>query len=166
MTKSDALLVKLPAISWPLLRRSLPYPSLLLLRPHSSFVGVDNHHTSLFSIAQLLVRAMAHPELTTTFTPPHGCLATTDIFIVWNSNTPGQCQVLGQTPDGSKTCLPPGYTPGASYFFSPGLCPSGYVTACSTVNSIGSLTETAVTCCPRCAPASCEVANLLLKPHS
>ena len=96
---------------------------------------------------------MAPPELTTIFTPPAGCLDPNNIIDVWTTVCnygPASCeyQLLGQPPDSPKTCMPPSYNPSGNNYYSPGLCPSGYVTACSSVNSIGSLTETVATCCP------------------
>ena len=49
----------------------------------------------------------------------------------------------------TSACLPGGWAPDASVFFSPGLCPLGYETACSSFVSLGSETETRATCCPR-----------------
>jgi hypothetical protein len=75
--------------------------------------------------------------LTTTFTPSPSCLSdyyTTNSFIS-----------LG--PPSTSACLPPGWQL-TSQYFSPGLCPSGYVIACLTTDTLGSLTETRATCCP------------------
>jgi hypothetical protein len=95
---------------------------------------------------------MAQLALTTTFTPPASCFGTgaiLDVLTTVCAGTLASCQylVLGQAPSGSMTCMPPGYTPGGNYY-SPGICPSGYTTACWSLNPVGSLTETAVTCCP------------------
>jgi hypothetical protein len=96
---------------------------------------------------------MAQLALTTTFTPPASCFGTNaiiDVLTTVCAGTLASCQylVLGQAPDGSKTCMPPGYTAGGDYFYSPGICPSGYTTACYSLNSVGSVTQTAATCCP------------------
>ncbi|KAH8896102.1 hypothetical protein GQ53DRAFT_9200 [Thozetella sp. PMI_491] len=47
----------------------------------------------------------------------------------------------------TSTCFPSGYS--FSAVFSPGVCPQGYYTACSSVNTIGKIPETVATCCPR-----------------
>ncbi|KAL4892919.1 hypothetical protein BDV59DRAFT_178965 [Aspergillus ambiguus] len=97
------------------------------------------------------------PPLTTTFTPAPSCLSD---YYVWNATEGGSCIVGGSTqtckfnslgPPSTSDCLPPGYEPVTTAYFSPGLCPSGYNTACSEVVSVGTLTETRATCCPRCA---------------
>ncbi|PYI09654.1 hypothetical protein BO78DRAFT_415582 [Aspergillus sclerotiicarbonarius CBS 121057] len=78
--------------------------------------------------------------LTTTFTPPASCLSD-----IWAVNSTGLIWMnLG--PTDTAECLPSGWGP--STYFSPGLCPSGYIIA-KTIEYIGSnTTETAATCCP------------------
>lgn len=84
---------------------------------------------------------MAFTSLTTTFSPPPNCLAS---FATIYDRTGGQ--MAGPVSTGS--CLPPGYQANRGFFYSPGVCPYGYTSACSSLNEIGSLTQTAVTCCP------------------
>ncbi|KAI4859829.1 hypothetical protein F4820DRAFT_139341 [Hypoxylon rubiginosum] len=98
--------------------------------------------------------------LTTTFTPASGC----------NSVISGI--VFTQTLDGGNTtthkyhslglsatseCYPPGFEVNSNAYYSPGICPSGWQSACGRQEAIGgSITETRVTCCPtgyRCIDA-------------
>lgn len=90
--------------------------------------------------------------LTTTFTPASGC----------NSVISGI--VFTQTLDGGNTtthkyhslglsatseCYPPGFEVNSNAYYSPGICPSGWQSACGRQEAIGgSITETRVTCCP------------------
>lgn len=128
----------------PSVTRAVLCPSLHCFSPANSLN---------FTAPVLLLPTMAQLALTTTFTPPASCFDTSTILDVWTTVCAAglascQYQVLGQAPDGSKTCMPPGYTPGGNNYYSPGICPSGYATACSSLNSVGSLTETVATCCP------------------
>jgi hypothetical protein len=50
-------------------------------------------------------------------------------------------------PPSTSDCLPSGWK-FTSQHFSPGLCPSGYVIACSITTALGTFTETQATCCP------------------
>ncbi|OJJ50256.1 hypothetical protein ASPZODRAFT_128884 [Penicilliopsis zonata CBS 506.65] len=96
---------------------------------------------------------MTAPRLTTTFTPPTSCIQ--DIYRA-TRGCPGTgtntCQYtwlqLGPTRS-TNVCLPSGWASGSTAgYFSPGICPSGYTTACSSVVTIDSLSETRATCCP------------------
>lgn len=75
--------------------------------------------------------------LTTTFTPPPECLS--DVYR-YNAN-----QLLGPM---TSDCYPPGWNNATSTFWSPGICPSGYTTACIAANTVNTFTETIATCCP------------------
>jgi hypothetical protein len=105
------------------------------------------------------VTVSGYLPLTTVFTPPAECF--TDI--AWYSpygygetssynvgigplSGPG-CSPCWMGLPSSSSCFPPGWDVSAIY--SPGKCPMGYTVACSSVNSIGTLTETVATCCPR-----------------
>ncbi|KAE9369900.1 hypothetical protein N431DRAFT_469779 [Stipitochalara longipes BDJ] len=81
--------------------------------------------------------------LTTTFTLAPSCIASFgDLFILQG----GQYTVQG--PVSANSCLPPNYDDSRGAYYSPGTCPSGYLSAAHSLNIIGTLTETAVTCCP------------------
>lgn len=85
--------------------------------------------------------------LTTTFTPNGADCNST--FIGANSNTKWLQYGAGAISSGD--CLPSGFMPYNRYFYSPGVCPSGYTEACYT-QSIPSTRnnrpETRITCCP------------------
>ncbi|KAK0735090.1 hypothetical protein B0T26DRAFT_690802 [Lasiosphaeria miniovina] len=99
--------------------------------------------------------APAVPALTTTFAPPESCLvsysqytysgSTLTCYADDNSQIPCVFMHLGPaTGSPVSACLPPSYTPTASFYYSPGICPSGYQLACSSTSGA----ETRGTCCP------------------
>ncbi|KAI9924607.1 hypothetical protein ASPWEDRAFT_28247 [Aspergillus wentii DTO 134E9] len=88
--------------------------------------------------------------LTTTFTPPSYC--TTDIYPYvasnWKCGT-SLCDFGRLGPSLDLNCNPSGFTtdPATSFYYSPGVCPSGHTVARShTAN--GTASETFSTCCP------------------
>src|SRR5436305_15222935 len=91
------------------------------------------------------------PTLTTQFTPPSSCLATSAFYQIWTSVCASPlitCDMeLFGVPD-ITGCFPPGYTPSLDFYYSPGVCPSGYTPACTSFNTVSSLIETIYTCCP------------------
>jgi hypothetical protein len=87
--------------------------------------------------------ALTRPILTTTFTPSAGCLS--DIYLY--NNDGGPYATLG--PPEISDCFPAGWRPDLTARFSPGICPSGYIVACSSAVTIEDLSETTATCCPR-----------------
>ena len=80
---------------------------------------------------------MTTSTLFRTFTPPPECLSNTYRY--------GHNQLVGPM---TSTCYPSGWTNASTTYYSPGVCPSGYTTACITGNTAGSVTETVATCCP------------------
>ncbi|KAI4867926.1 hypothetical protein F4820DRAFT_411746 [Hypoxylon rubiginosum] len=84
--------------------------------------------------------------LTTTFIPSGADCTSTFIGFV-NDNAWVQYGVGGGA---SSACLPTSFRPFASYFYSPGICPSGYTSACQAQisPSTGTLSDTEATCCP------------------
>jgi len=109
--------------------------------------------------------------LTTTFTPPSTCLATTSVYL-YGYLAPSSAQVtvyyVGWVPmvpdylpnDVNDPCLPPPTTPlnlvGQAWYYSPGICPSAYTPAVQLLTlpnicgSAAALPEsvTAWVCCP------------------
>ncbi|PMD57916.1 uncharacterized protein K444DRAFT_533093, partial [Hyaloscypha bicolor E] len=85
-------------------------------------------------------------SLTTTFTPPSSCLA--------SFQTTGWSQSLTNLgflfagPVTTSGCMPDNFQFSSTNFYSPGICPVGYTTACHSSIPVGTLTETVVTCCP------------------
>jgi hypothetical protein len=45
-------------------------------------------------------------------------------------------------------CLPPSYQGSEYTFYYPGICPSGYTSACTSVKILGTYTVTVQICCP------------------
>ncbi|KAI0173328.1 hypothetical protein GGR52DRAFT_381519 [Hypoxylon sp. FL1284] len=84
--------------------------------------------------------------LTTTFTPS-GAQCTSTFLGFVQDNAWVQYGVGGGA---SSACLPTSFQPLASYYYSPGICPSGYTTACQAQisPSSGTASETVATCCP------------------
>ncbi|PMD47738.1 hypothetical protein L207DRAFT_163277 [Hyaloscypha variabilis F] len=78
--------------------------------------------------------------LTTTFTPAPSCFST---YVSNGTNT-----VFYLGPIGDLACYPSGWALNSTNYFSPGHCPSGYFGVTTSLNSINTLVETVVTCCP------------------
>ncbi|KAJ5633081.1 hypothetical protein N7490_009420 [Penicillium lividum] len=82
--------------------------------------------------------------LTTTFSPPPSC--TTDTwFLEYLSSTYLYNTVisatsaewcLSQGPEDWSSCFPSGYSPSTDFYYSPGVCPSGYTIATQSVASL------------------------------
>ncbi|KAF2438511.1 hypothetical protein P171DRAFT_491176 [Karstenula rhodostoma CBS 690.94] len=83
--------------------------------------------------------------LTTAFVPAPGCNDTIYGKVYRTGTVTSKWHSLGQTD--TKSCYPSGFTTPDAYY-SPGICPSAWSSACGNVESIGSMTETRVTCCP------------------
>ncbi|KAJ5899925.1 hypothetical protein N7495_004669 [Penicillium taxi] len=98
----------------------------------------------------------APPALTTQFIPPPAC--TTDTWMIeyvegtyyYTTSISNSLEgwYLSQGPTDWSSCFPSGYQATTDFYYSPGVCPSGYYTASSVVVTIGSLSETRATCCP------------------
>ncbi|KAH7137800.1 hypothetical protein EDB81DRAFT_901486 [Dactylonectria macrodidyma] len=87
---------------------------------------------------------MSVGSLTTTFTPAASCVSSlTDIY----ADEYGAMYGGPLTTDG---CFPAHYAYALTNYYSPGICPDGYTTACSSTTPVGegSAVETVVTCCP------------------
>lgn len=83
--------------------------------------------------------------LTTAFVPGPGCNDTIYGKIYSVGTVRDKWHSLGQTD--TRSCYPAAFTTPNAYY-SPGICPSAWSSACGNVESIGSVTETRVTCCP------------------
>ncbi|KAI3318447.1 hypothetical protein HD806DRAFT_540297 [Xylariaceae sp. AK1471] len=84
--------------------------------------------------------------LTTTFTPSGADCSSTFIAYVYRN----EWLQYGVGGAASSACLPTNFNPYESHYYSPGLCPSGYTSACSAEVSFStrSALETEATCCP------------------
>jgi hypothetical protein len=129
-------------------RQALLFP-LACYRP-LQFSLVPFHRATSQSRREMTA-ATSVGNLTTIFTPAPSCL--TDIYRFNASyiyTEDGQVQTFQYTalgPTSTSACVPSGFAPTAAYY-SPGICPSGYVQACSSVVTSGSTAETQATCCP------------------
>ncbi|OTA77989.1 hypothetical protein M434DRAFT_38572 [Hypoxylon sp. CO27-5] len=84
--------------------------------------------------------------LTTIFTPSGSDCTSTFIGL----NYDNRWIQYGVGGAASSACLPSNFTPYEPYYYSPGICPSGYTSACQAQSSppIGNVSETTATCCP------------------
>lgn len=97
---------------------------------------------------------MSIPALPTTFTPASSCLSNTNIWLVYHDNkfncfSSYACPYYFlQGPLDTSDCLPPNYEDSEDTFYSPGICPSGYTSACTSAQSLGTYAVTVQICCP------------------
>ncbi|KAI0130880.1 hypothetical protein F4814DRAFT_147176 [Daldinia grandis] len=98
---------------------------------------------------------MSLGPLTTSFTPPADCVASSALYWV---NTASTFYWLHGRP-GQSSCFPDDYSPYQNQYYSPGVCPSGYTRACEYISTEeDTIVATRATCCPQgnyeCAPTS------------
>ncbi|KAJ5351655.1 hypothetical protein N7452_000629 [Penicillium brevicompactum] len=94
--------------------------------------------------------------LTTTFSPPAACTTETWIveyltgsyYFTTSVMEPGADWFFSQGPIDWSSCFPSGYQVTTDFYYSPGICPSGYSIASATIVSLGTNTETRAACCP------------------
>ncbi|KAI0181770.1 hypothetical protein GGR52DRAFT_55075 [Hypoxylon sp. FL1284] len=89
--------------------------------------------------------------LTTTFTPASGCNSVISGIVYTQTLDDGNITThkyhsLGLSA--TSKCYPPGFEVNSDAYYSPGICPSGWQSACGRQETILSYTETRVTCCP------------------
>ncbi|KAI1410041.1 hypothetical protein F5Y13DRAFT_168865 [Hypoxylon sp. FL1857] len=88
---------------------------------------------------------MSLGPLTTSFTPPADCTASSALYWV---NTASTFYWLHGQP-GQSSCFPDNYSPYQNQYYSPGICPAGYTRACESASSGGdNVATTRATCCP------------------
>jgi hypothetical protein len=89
--------------------------------------------------------------LTTTFTPASSCLGGSNIWQIY-LDCPYSCSstyfLQGPPSTYASGCLPPSYQGSEYTFYYPGICPSCYTSACTSVKSLGTYTVTVQICCP------------------
>jgi hypothetical protein len=90
---------------------------------------------------------MSLGALTTTYHPPASCTVSLGHTYVLDDPQP---TIVG--PVSTDGCFPDNYGDSRDNYYSPGICPAGYTSACSSFNSGGGTTETVVTCCPTYVP--------------
>ncbi|KAI0133417.1 hypothetical protein F4776DRAFT_135439 [Hypoxylon sp. NC0597] len=88
---------------------------------------------------------MSLGPLTTSFTPPADCTASSALYWV---NTASTFYWLHGRP-GQSSCFPDNYSPYQNQYYSPGICPAGYTRACESASWGGdNIATTRATCCP------------------
>ena len=122
-----------------------PKPCVLRLHgPQNTNMATEvsvTFHISFFLLRRSLNMSLG--ELTTTFIPPSSCISSfSNVYIV------GSLRYVAGGPVSTDGCFPSNYNDAQNNYYSPGICPARYTSACSSINSIGALTETAVICCP------------------
>jgi len=85
--------------------------------------------------------------LTTTLRAPSSCTTPAPQLYQVRSRD-SSSYVQGPLFTAGSDCFPKGYDPAPANYYSPGWCPAGYTTACSSLASVSTATETAVICCP------------------
>ncbi|KAI1810645.1 hypothetical protein GGS20DRAFT_164304 [Poronia punctata] len=96
--------------------------------------------------------------LPTDFSLPRDCATKlTEIYQVFTSE-PGW-YYLCQGPVEQTICYPSAYKSATSQFYSPARCPTGFTSACGWTNAVGTVTETAVQCCPTLGEFTCQSEN-------
>ncbi|KAI1374846.1 hypothetical protein F4677DRAFT_158382 [Hypoxylon crocopeplum] len=89
---------------------------------------------------------MSLGPLTTSFTPPADCTASSALYWV---NTVSTFYWL-HGPPLQSSCFPDSYSPYQNQYYSPGICPAGYTRACESVSTSGAVhAATRATCCPQ-----------------
>lgn len=94
--------------------------------------------------------------LTTTFSPPAACTTETwwveyltgSYYFTTSVTGPLSGWFFSQGPTDWSSCFPSGYQATTDFYYSPGVCPSGYSIASATTISLGTNTETRAACCP------------------
>lgn len=85
--------------------------------------------------------------LTTQYKPAPGCLSS---VYGWkytdDKGSTHKRHVLGLLS--TTQCYPPRYTTALDAFYSPGVCPLGWTSACGSTKDIEKMTETHAVCCP------------------
>lgn len=84
--------------------------------------------------------------LLTTYVPGPGCDDTLYGKIYSSLSVREKYHSLGQTD--TTSCYPASFA-APNHWYSPGICPSAWSSACGSVVSSDATTETRVTCCPR-----------------
>ncbi|CAI6333815.1 unnamed protein product [Periconia digitata] len=82
-------------------------------------------------------------SLTSTFTPPSGCVGPSATWLLYDRANSASYYLQGQTS--ASSCFPPNYDPQTIAYYSPGVCPSGYTSARPRDTSTATGTHT---CCP------------------
>jgi hypothetical protein len=92
--------------------------------------------------------------LTTDFAPAATCLSSlAELYktsSVDNNDSAWYYTAMGPLSVGASSCFPTNYGNARTDYYSPGVCPSAYPAACTTINTAGTVEETTHICCPTC----------------
>ncbi|KAH7376704.1 hypothetical protein B0T11DRAFT_23508 [Plectosphaerella cucumerina] len=91
--------------------------------------------------------------LTTVYTPPASCTRSTGWYKSFETtvNDAGETEAVYfdyRGPISIDDCLPPGFNAETRDYYSPGVCPSAYTSACSRPGDFANPSLTKVICCP------------------
>jgi hypothetical protein len=91
--------------------------------------------------------------LTTVYTPPASCTRSTGWYKSFETtvNEAGETDAVYfdyRGPISIDECLPPGFNAETRDYYSPGVCPSAYTSACSRPGDFANPSLTKVICCP------------------
>ncbi|KAI0205127.1 hypothetical protein F4808DRAFT_473212 [Astrocystis sublimbata] len=93
--------------------------------------------------------------LPTGFVLDNACAESLDSVYKYFTSSTGFYYLL-QGPVEQTSCYPSGYSGNTAEYYSPARCPTGYTSACSSVNVAGTVEETVVRCCPTHADFVCQ----------
>ncbi|KAK3936538.1 hypothetical protein QBC46DRAFT_26555 [Diplogelasinospora grovesii] len=92
---------------------------------------------------------MSITALPPTFTPSPTCFAANNFWAIRTTNRSSDIYLQHGPPlREDPGCYPPLYLPYSTLYYTPGACPSGYTTACSSIIAGEDATQTAQFCCP------------------
>ncbi|KAJ8132271.1 hypothetical protein O1611_g1354 [Lasiodiplodia mahajangana] len=93
--------------------------------------------------------------LPTTFSLASTCASElTDVYKIF-TGAPGNYYLL-QGPVDQTSCYPSSYNAASTQYYSPARCPTGFTSACQSVNVAGTVSETVMRCCPTQADYICQ----------
>ncbi|KAI1131240.1 hypothetical protein F5Y10DRAFT_234117 [Nemania abortiva] len=81
----------------------------------------------------------------------------TDIYKIF-TESPGYYYLL-QGPVDQTSCYPSNYDGASTDYYSPARCPTGFTSACQSLNVAGTVSETVVRCCPTQASYTCQMTS-------
>ncbi|KAI1117365.1 hypothetical protein F5Y14DRAFT_439454 [Nemania sp. NC0429] len=93
--------------------------------------------------------------LPTNFVLPPSCARELeDVYKVYTTSE--GWYFLLQGPVEQTSCYPSGYDGNSRQYYSPARCPTGFTSACQSLNVAGTVQETVVRCCPTYSEFTCQ----------
>ncbi|KAI0871956.1 hypothetical protein GGS24DRAFT_36831 [Hypoxylon argillaceum] len=93
--------------------------------------------------------------LPTTFAVASTCAQDLDGVYKIFTVSPGYYYLL-QGPVDQTSCYPSGYNGVSTQYYSPARCPTGFTSACQSINAAGTVSETVIRCCPTQSSFICQ----------